>query len=83
MDSVSPTANVCRHLSHLRTRQCGVSQKMEVNLTFSNRITLAGAVPLMVAAVVAILVAAIALAPTRPASAADSAGHVQNHACDS
>lgn len=73
MDNVPPTANGCRHLSHLRTRQYGVSQKMEVILTLSNRITLAGAVPLLVAAAVAIFVAALALVPTRPASAAADA----------
>ena len=38
-------------------------------MTFSNRITLAGAIPLLVAAALAVLVAAIALAPLRPASA--------------
>ena len=45
---------------------------MEVILTLSNRITLAGAIPLLVAAALAVLVAALALAPSRPASAAAS-----------
>lgn len=42
---------------------------MEVILTLSNRISLAGAIPLLVAVAVAVLVAAIALAPSKPASA--------------
>ena len=41
--------------------------KMEVILTLSNRITLAGVLPILVAFALAVLVAAIALAPTRPA----------------
>ena len=42
---------------------------MEVILTLSNRITLAGALPILVAFALAVLIAAIALAPSRPASA--------------
>jgi hypothetical protein len=48
---------------------------MEVILTLSNRITLAGAIPLLVAVALAVLVAAIALAPSRPASAAPTAAN--------
>ena len=47
----------------------GVPQKMEVILTLSNRIPLAGALPILVAFALAVLIAAIALAPLRPASA--------------
>lgn len=49
-------------------------KKMEVILTLSNRITLAGALPILVAAALAVLIAAIALPPTRPASAVEDAG---------
>lgn len=45
---------------------------MEVILTLSNRITLAGALPLLVAIALSALIAAIVLAPSRPASAAIS-----------
>ena len=39
---------------------------MEVILTLSNRITLAGVLPILVAFALAVLVAAIALAPFKP-----------------
>ncbi len=42
-------------------------------MTLSNRITLAGALPILVAFALAVLVAAIALAPSRPAFAAPDA----------
>ena len=61
-------------LSHKQARQRGVPHKMEVILTLSNRITFAGAIPLLVAVALAVLVAAIALAPSRPASAAPNSG---------
>ena len=48
----------------------GVPQIMEVILTLPNRITLAGVLPILVAFALAVLVAAIALAPSKPASAA-------------
>jgi hypothetical protein len=48
---------------------------MEVILTLSNRITLAGAIPLLVAVALAVLVAAIALAPSRPAMAGATAAN--------
>ena len=44
-------------------------------MTLSNRISRAGAIPLLVAVAIAVLVAIIALAPTRPASAAPAAGN--------
>ena len=56
-------------LSHKEARRRGVPQKMEVILTLSNRISLAGAIPLLVAVAIAVLVAAIALAPSKPTSA--------------
>jgi hypothetical protein len=50
---------------------------MEVILTLSNRITFAGAIPLLVAVALAVLVAAIALAPSSPASAAPTAANCE------
>ena len=47
----------------------GVPQKMEVILTLSNRISLAGALPIVVALVVCAVAAAIMLAPTTNVSA--------------
>ncbi len=43
-------------------------------MTLSNRITLAGALPFLVAVALAVLIAAIALAPSRPASAIGDSG---------
>ena len=47
---------------------------MEVILTLSNRFTLAGALPILVAFALAVLIAAIALAPSKPATAESSSG---------
>ena len=62
-------ANIAPHGSPSLARRT----KMEVVLTFSNRITLAGALPLLVAFALAVLVAAIVLAPVGQVKATNTA----------